>query len=482
LPRVRIHSIDVQGGPELGAALRELGVRVVKNSPDLTVTLVNDYLERQLAELNLQRVSDKSRWLLVWPSGVFPLVGPVFSPGESACWTCLFDRMIRNREIKGFLDRGPARAVAMSPLARNPFGQSAIQFAAVEIAKAIASGFRTDLRDHLASFDLMGSTIAKALRSPTTAMSDLRQQKAEEPAPGTGADRAWPRREARDDQRRIPDGIVARDGGAFPKACQPAHRRGDAARSDRRRSANEHQFLRATQFLGARPERRPAQIGTDWRSFGGGTAEQVASALMETSNAIPAFSRRRDRIKALYRVPGRRRHRSRDILLFSDAQYQLGARHGRTTQPPPDPFDPSASIGGRPRGSLRDQRFKYGQPAVFLLQRSAAFMADSRLRAATRARKRRQGSSNWWNRDAYAIWWYNRTRQAEVDLSQFGGFLRSRSETQLADAGRKLWVLDSPASRHSHLCRDRAGYRAAGISAPAPAPFRSPHRCLGAYG
>ena len=43
--RVRIQSIDVQGATELGAALSELGVRVVKRSPDLTVTLVSDYLE-----------------------------------------------------------------------------------------------------------------------------------------------------------------------------------------------------------------------------------------------------------------------------------------------------------------------------------------------------------------------------------------------------------------------------------------------------
>ena len=185
--RVRIQSIDVQGATELGAALRELGVRVVKSSPDLTVTLVNDYLERQLAELNRQRVSDKTRWLLVQPSGVFPLVGPVFSPGESACWTCLFDRMIRNREIKGFLDRGPARPVAMSPLARNTVGQGGIQFAAVEIAKAIASGFRTDLRNHIVSLDLMGSTIAKHYVAGTPAMSDLRQQETEEPAPGAGS-------------------------------------------------------------------------------------------------------------------------------------------------------------------------------------------------------------------------------------------------------------------------------------------------------
>jgi len=34
--RVRIQSIDVKGGKELGAALSKLGVRVVKGSADLT--------------------------------------------------------------------------------------------------------------------------------------------------------------------------------------------------------------------------------------------------------------------------------------------------------------------------------------------------------------------------------------------------------------------------------------------------------------
>ena len=159
--RVRIQSIDVQGAKELGGALGKLGVRVVNRAPDLTVTLVSDYLERRLGELNRQHLSDRTPWVLVQPSGIFPLVGPVFSPGKSACWTCLFYRMIRNREIKGFLDRGLARRVAVSPLARNTLGQSAIQLAAVEIAKAIATDFRTDLQDHIVSLDLSGSTVVK---------------------------------------------------------------------------------------------------------------------------------------------------------------------------------------------------------------------------------------------------------------------------------------------------------------------------------
>ena len=96
---VRIEAIDVKGAKELAAALSKLGVQIAKRSPTLTITLVNDYLDRRLAEMNRQRVDDKAAWLLVQPSGVFPLVGPVFKPGESACWNCLFDRMIRNREI-----------------------------------------------------------------------------------------------------------------------------------------------------------------------------------------------------------------------------------------------------------------------------------------------------------------------------------------------------------------------------------------------
>ena len=122
--RVRIQSIDVQCATELEVALRELGVRIVKRSPDLTVTLVNDYLEERLAELNRKHLSERTPWLLVQPSGIFPLVGPLFRPSKGACWTCLADRMKRNREVKTLLNRGPGRCVAVSPLARNSLGQS----------------------------------------------------------------------------------------------------------------------------------------------------------------------------------------------------------------------------------------------------------------------------------------------------------------------------------------------------------------------
>jgi ribosomal protein S12 methylthiotransferase accessory factor len=141
--------------------LREFGVRVVDHSAELTVVLVDDYLDRKLADFNRERLAQKQEWLLAQPSGVFPLVGPIFSPGKSACWTCLADRMKWNRQIKAFLDRKEARCVVASPLGENVVARSAIGLAAIEIVKAVASGFRTDLHHHVVSLDLLASTVVR---------------------------------------------------------------------------------------------------------------------------------------------------------------------------------------------------------------------------------------------------------------------------------------------------------------------------------
>ena len=327
--RVRIQSIDVQGATELGAALSGLGVRVVKRSPDLTVTLVSDYLEARLAELNRQHLSDRTPWLLVQPSGIFPLVGPVFSPGKSACWTCLADRMKRNREIKGLLDRRQARCVAVSPLARHTFGQSGIQLAAVEIAKAIATDFRTDLRDHIISLDLLGSTIVKHYvaarpQCPSCGRKKLRDPR-RAPVPvelGAGGKLVM----TSGGYRTVsPRATVAR----FRKHVSPLT--GVVSRLER----IEADLPLNTNYHAAHNFSAPAKTVDELRaglsggSFGkGSTAEQgEASALME---AIERYSGifQGDEIRVTRRFtdfpPGDAIHPN-EVLLFSDAQY-LGTR------------------------------------------------------------------------------------------------------------------------------------------------------------
>ena len=446
--RVRVQSIDVKGEAELTAALSELGVRIVTRSPDLTVTLVNDYLERRLAELNQQRVSDGSRWLLVQPSGAFPLVGPVFTPGESACWTCLFDRMIRNREVKGFLDRGPGRVVAASPLQRNGVGQSAIQLAAIEIAKAIATDFRTELHDHIVSLDLLGSTIAKHYVAARPQCPTCGRKKLLDP-------RRAPQPIALGDG----DKLVMTSGGyrtvtsrttvaRFRKHVSPLT--GVVTRLER----IEADLPMNTNFYAAHNFSAPAQnvnqlrAGLTGGSFGkGSTAEQgEASALME---AIERYSGifQGDEIRMTRRFtdfPPGDAILPNDVLLFSDAQTL--ADHTHETQPAPPPFDPAARIEWSPVWSLRDQRFKYLPTSLlyFFYSGPAAFPADSNGCAAGNTLEEAivQGFLELVERDSYAIWWYNRSQRTEVDLSQFDDSYVRDLQSQLAETGRKLWVLD----------------------------------------
>ena len=109
-------------------------------------------------------------------------------------------------------------------------------------------------------------------------------------------------------------------------------------------------------------------------------------------------------------------------------------------------FDPSAKIEWSPVWSLRDGRFKYLPTSLlyFFYGGPAAFHADSNGCAAGNTIEEAivQGFLELVERDAYAIWWYNRSQRAEVDLSQFDDSYVRDLHTQLAETGRKLWVLD----------------------------------------
>jgi ribosomal protein S12 methylthiotransferase accessory factor len=445
---VQVESIDVKGAKELTAALSKLGVQIAKRSPKLTITLVNDYLDRRLAQLNQERVAGKTVWLLVQPSGAFPLVGPMFKPGESSCWTCLFDRMIRNREIKGFLDRGPARVVAVSPLVNDIVGQTAIHFAAVEIAKAIASGFRTDLRDHIASFDLTGAVISKHYVARRPQCPTCGSKKLHNPRRSPSA-------------VEIAEGkkLVMTSGGyrtvtsratvsRFRKHVSPLT--GVVTRLERIEADLPMNTNYFAQHNFSAPARSIDQLrsGLSGGSFGkGSTAEQgEASALMESIERYSGIFQG-DEIRTTRRfidfAPGVALPPN-DIQLFSETQFKNRfLQQPDDPHPVPEPLEPSTRTEWSPVSSLRDKRFKY-LPTGLLYFFYGGFHTDSNGCAAGNTRDEAivQGFLELIERDAYAIWWYNRVQRAEVDLTQFDDFYVRDLQAQFAEAGRKLWVLD----------------------------------------
>ena len=449
---VRIQSLDVQGATELDSALKGLGVRVARRSADLTVTLVSDYLEGRLDELNRQHLSDQTPWLLAQPSGIFPLVGPLFRPGTSACWACLADRMKRNREVKALLDREQARCIAVSPLVRHALGKTGIELAAVEIAKAIATEFRTELRDHIISLDLSGSTVVKHYvaarpQCPVCGRKKFRDPR-RVPVPlelGAGGKLVMTSGGYRTVSSRA---TVAR----FRKHVSPLT--GVVSRLERIDAdlpLNTNYF--ATHSFSA-PAKTAHQLraGLNGGSFGkGSTAEQgEASALME---AIERYSGifQGDEIRVTRRFadfPPGDAILPNDVTLFSDTQYrrqQEPASASHDSQPP-SRFDPSAKVEWSPAWSLHDQRFKYLPTSLlyFFYRGPSAFSTDSNGCAAGNTVEEAivQGFLELVERDAYAIWWYNRLQRAEVDIDQLEDSYVRDLQAQLAESGRRLWVLD----------------------------------------
>ena len=454
LYRIRVHAIDVQGEAELSAALSELGARVVKRSPNLTVTLVSDYLEEPLAELNQRHLSDGTPWIIAQPSGIFPLVGPVFTPGKGACWVCLADRMKRNREIRGMLARSEARLLTVSPLVQHTVGQSGIQLAAMEIAKAIASGFRTDLNNHILSLDLTGSVTVKhyvAARPQCRACgSEEFRDSGRAPVPLELKSGGRPVMTSGGYRTMSSHATVAR----YRKHISPLT--GVVSRLERIETDlplntsyfAKHNFSAPSKTV---HELRGALEGS---SFGkGSTAEQgQASALME---AIERYSGvfQGDEIRVKKRFKDFAQGEAllpNSVLHFSEEQY----RRGLAEMPGPDDepvspylFDTEAEMEWSPVWSLRDKCFRYLPTSLLYFYYAGhviPFNADSNGCAAGNTREEAivQGFLELVERDAYAIWWYNRLKRPAVNLDQFNDSYVRDLQIQLAESGKRLWVLD----------------------------------------
>ena len=438
---VQIESMAANGQQELDAALRKFGVRVVDHSARLTVVLVDDYLDGQLVEFNRQRLMQRQEWLLVQPSGIFPLIGPIFSPGKSACWTCLADRMKWNRQIKAFLDRKHARCVAASPLGKNLLASSGIGLAATEIAKAIATGFRTDLHHDVISLDVSGSTIVRH-------HVPVRPQ-----CPSCGS------KEARDLDRpplpvrlRVGGKAVMTSGGyrsvapaetvaRFRKQISPLT--GIVSQLERIKSEQPLDFnFLARHSFAPRPEAVNAlQVQVIGDSYGkGSTADQAeASALMKAVERHCGIFQG-DEIRTSRRFAD---FAAGEAILPDDILLSGGA----------DPFDPSAEMEWSPVWSLRDECFRHVPTGLLYFFHDAPaksqsaknrFNADSNGCAAGNTLEEAilQGFLELVERDAYAIWWYNRLQRAEIDLDPLGDSYVRDLRDQFAATGRGLWVLD----------------------------------------
>ena len=144
-----------------------------------------------------------------------------------------------------------------------------------------------------------------------------------------------------------------------------------------------------------------------------------------------------------------------EVQLFSDRQLDDAQRINARGHPynfVPPRLDPDAEIDWSPVWSFTQGRHRFLPTSILYGMMEAVgegcgpgFKADSNGCAAGNTLEEAilQGFLELVERDAFAIWWYNRLRLPEVDLASFGDAYLGSARDYYRRRNREIWVLDA---------------------------------------
>jgi oxazoline/thiazoline synthase len=154
--RVRVRAVGEANATPLRMALADFGMILAEGETvDFEVLVTDDYLRLELNALNAAFLKAGRPWLLVKPLGHEPWLGPLFVPGKTGCYRCLARLLARNRPVYRFvaeknkLPEPPPAGRAATPATIN----AACQLAAVEVVKFIV-GAKEGLEGKVLSLDV----------------------------------------------------------------------------------------------------------------------------------------------------------------------------------------------------------------------------------------------------------------------------------------------------------------------------------------
>jgi bacteriocin biosynthesis cyclodehydratase domain-containing protein len=467
---VHVRSWGVEPGPFL-SLLETMGIRLENGSGEvgLGVVLVDEYQRTELAEYNAESLRDGRAWLLARPLGRHVWIGPLFRPGVTACWECLAQRLRKNRPVATYLaDRSGRPASAAEDIAASPATlQAALGLTANAVATWIVRGELPDLEGKVQTFDLTSwkveaHTVVRLPYCPACGgrTGDEKDGGAIRPVVLESRLKAV----SRDNGYRVvaPEVTLKRYGhhvSPITGAVSMLERVGPAADTGSG-SADDgtmpmHVYV-AGQNL-ARRHRSLADLRGDLRNMSSGKGasdlQARASGLCEGLERYSGVFRGDEtRRRASVRRLGGAAIPLNDCLQFSDRQYrEREAWNARKSHYHfvPVPLDSGAEVDWTSVWSLTLREPRY-LPTAFCYfnvpqpDREPFCIGDSNGNAAGNTLEEAvlQGFLELVERDAVALWWYNRVKRPGVDVDSFADPYLDRVRVYLRETGREFWVID----------------------------------------
>lgn len=453
----RAVAVRVIGAVDAAPLLRALSEAGIEQRADaaLEVVWVDDYLRRELAEVNDAARRLSRPWILCRPVGLEIWVGPLFVPEVGACWECLRQRLSGNRDVEEFLRQQGGYEGFYSLKPRLP---STVHLAAAmvttEVARCFAMGQPGEaLQDkvltlHTASFKLTEHRLVR--RPQCGACGDPGMLR--EPRPVVL--RSTPKGHTTDGGHRIIS--PARSLSRLAHHVSPitgivrALERGTPADDEL-----QHVFLTGQNMAQRHGSVAALRRNLRSSSCGKGISEDQAkmSAIGEAIERYSGVFRgdepvRRTSLRAL----GGDAIDPRRCMLYSDKQYAnreaINAR-GSNFNLVPLPFDPDQELAFSPLWSLTKRALRW-LPTTYLYysvsvpDHELTTLPDSNGCAAGNTLEEAilQGLLELIERDAVATWWYPRSRVPGVDLDAIDHPYVQKLRARHRAWGRELWVLD----------------------------------------
>ncbi|MGW6837774.1 TOMM precursor leader peptide-binding protein [Streptomyces sp. NPDC054949] len=446
------------------AALRALGLAARTGDfdtvPDegISVVLVDDYLDPVLEARNERQLAAAKPWLLARTGGIAPWIGPFLDPDHTGCWTCLAQRLAGNRQLERYLAGKRGDSVPRHPSrAGIPAGAlAAAGLIAAEAARIAATGEPGALCGQMVTLDLATLTTDRhpLIRQPQCrSCGDPTLVSGRSPKIVlTSGDASH----TSDGGYRVnsPEATLARlerhispHLGAITKLVSHTPESNTLTYS----YAAGHNFAMVNDSMDLLRRNLRGQSGGKGRS----EIQAKVSAVCEAIERYAGVWRGDEAVRrAAYRdLDADTVVHPRSLLHFSEAQVA-----GRDTwnQDPanrlhkvPDRFPEDVAIDWTSGWSLTHDEERlipaayswYGHPD---LQEHFFCIADSNGTAAGNSLEEAilQGLCELTERDAVAVWWYNRLRLPAFDMDSLEDPYVDQLRTYYDAMDRDLWMMD----------------------------------------
>ncbi|WP_134214531.1 TOMM precursor leader peptide-binding protein, partial [Pelotomaculum propionicicum] len=404
------------------SALEAAGVQTgPQESAHLWLVLTDDYQREELAAINETALQGAHPWLLVRATGPQLWLGPLFIPGETGCWQCLCLRLKRNRLTHTFV--AAKRGLSTPPLTASgclPSTRAAVYQMAATAAAQFLAGAPGALAGKVLSLDWASWTpqTHRLLRHPHCPACGTAEVPAVKPLalqPGKASFTS-------DGGHRLvaPERTLKKYGHLISPITgvvtllEPALRDEEVAHVF---VAGHNSALKTERLDFLKRSLRSASSGK-----GVSGIQARVSALCEAIERYSGeLSGGEARVTcALKDWPPGQAYHPNDIMLYSAKQYaereawnKRGSRFNRV----PEPFTPELVVDWTPLWSLTQERHKY-VPTQLVYYGAPARAGDDTFYAVgcsngsasgnTPAEAVLQGFFELVERDATALWWYNR--------------------------------------------------------------------------